>query len=363
MAHPDWIPWNTIYDLQLEELQELLQRVRLFPAQRIYIEALVSYSLRDLEGLRNAHQLAELLPSDLPERLDVLEALRLRIAILERSPVRKTSHRGTPEWSGEIHFLTAKHLEVIGEFKEAILHYLDAEKLFDQTQSPKKALKSAFNARVLRGKSESAEKELHTLRSLMDRARDAGDSGVHFAAAQNLAWELGLIGAFSVATSALSEVLEFNASSESTADSIQARILLCDYLYALKLIPEAKLEKERCIAADPGAAEITLNLSERYWSLEKGKIELPSQTLPFPWNERWAQRLKVDSPPKALTPQECKIIEVLLQGPLPRDPLITALFGTQAVASVELTRFYSILKRLRKKIPGLLTFKDELYSL
>jgi tetratricopeptide (TPR) repeat protein len=364
--HPDWIEWKNVFELQLEELQELQRSVRLLPTQRIYVHALVSYALRDLSELKKNYAASQALNPKDADSGELQEAIQLRIAILEKSEISVSAiDEKSPAWRGELSFLQAKLLEVHGKFAEAAQLYERAATFFTQDQAQKKALKSSFNASILRGKTSPAGKGLHILHAIVERAVAIGDHGVHFAATQNLAWELSQIGAFSVALQILNQTLEQNVSSENTADSVQVRILLCDLLLASGLGAEAQLEKERCIAAGPEEARMILELSERYWAPES-KLSLSeneARTLPFPWNERWLQRMRHGATPPRLTEQECRIIEVLMKGPLDRAALISALFGTHADESVELTRFYSILKRLRKKIPGIISFEDELYSL
>lgn len=352
--------WNRIFDLGYEELHDFENQRRPFEDEKIYIQALRAYYQRDLNALRELIAHAESRTG--ADWSELLLALKLRLSLLEMTapPLPQTV---SGPWSGEIAFLQARTHELRGELPQAVQQYQIALKAFQTGKSPRKAIKSAFNAIVLElAQVHTPGRTLVEFQKLVAVAEHVSEFGVMIQAAQNLAWELERIGARKLGIRLLQNILARVSDRLGNYDRISAHALLYDFLLQEGRTSEAEYEEELVLAAPFAEIHGALAASKRAWINRELPIGEQLEKLNTTWRARWGLRAR-ETTPQELAEVEQRTIEVLLQGPLHRDAFIEAIFRSGLPVDVELARFKRHLTRLRTKTPNLIAFKDNLYQI
>jgi hypothetical protein len=354
--------WNQIFDLSYEELHDFESKRRPEEDEKIYIQALRAYHQRDQDQLEKI--IAFVKEKSTPHFSDLLQAIELRFALVtNRAP--RTLVVPHPDWEGEIFFLLARWHDLQGEGEAAVDHYQKALLAFQANGSPKKAIKSAFNAVVielsLQSTSQGAILEFFQMSRI---AKSASEFGVMIQSSQNLAWELEQVGArklgIQILQSSLAEISDYLASY----DRISTHALLYDLLLQEGRSAEAEYERELVLASAFLEMHQAVEVSLQAWV----NGNLPKQdllsTLNSSWQARWELRLKNNRMSiLELAEIEQHTLQILLLGPRTRNELIEAIFQSGLPAEVELSRFKRHLSRLRAKVPGLIEFKKNHYSI
>jgi hypothetical protein len=255
-----------------------------------------------------------------------------------------------------------------GELPQAVQEYQTALEELQAGGSPRKAIKSAFNAIILElAQVATPGRTLVEFQQLVAIAERAGEFGVMIQSAQNLAWELERVGARKLGIRLLQQALAQVSDRLGNYDRMSAHALLYDFLLQEGRGSEAEYEQEVVLASPFPEMHRAISLSERVWSSSGALADrFPRDLLDAlnsAWRARWNVRLREGAPAQELAEIEQHTLEVLLRGPLSRDAFIEAIFRSGLPVDVELARFKRHLSRLRAKVPDLIEFENERYGI
>jgi DNA-binding response OmpR family regulator len=80
------------------------------------------------------------------------------------------------------------------------------------------------------------------------------------------------------------------------------------------------------------------------------------------WRARWQLRRAAPYLRTAFTVQERRLISALVSGPHTLSRLLRRVYGEGIDLGLERNRLHSVIKRLRRKIPGVIQFSKGLYA-
>ena len=355
---------SRIVELPLNALLECVLHGGLSLREELYAQVLIAYHQGNLEELdRLRDKITRLDFSDRETLLALLQARRdVRAHQASVKTIAPLLQVEAPEWKGEARFIAALAHAPLKNPKQARALFLDAEHAFLQSGSPKKALKSAFNAVVAETQIDPESKSLVTDYSrLAKRALELQETSVAGQAFQNISRELQKLGALRVALTFIHQAIECLEPEAGSLNLFHALAHRAHVLLDSGLSEEAQLDYERCAAAEFKEIRSALAVLD----VLQGKVERFPDELRTALTSTWSERLNFfegkATPPAKIGDLENTLLAELASGPKTKEELIAVLYGTTLSEDVLENRFKNLLNRVRTRLPELIVLEDGAY--
>jgi hypothetical protein len=301
-----------------------------------------------------------------------LDLSRLRLAIRTLKPGQELSRHlseclsGSDLWAAETHFVWAMYLELFHDDHNAERHYLAAQKKFFANGLKRKAVKSYHNALASLSRLQPGRRLIYEYETAHREAATIGDYGTAGMALINLSREYQLLQANNLAMKTVSRALAY--TSKHLFGSKQYYLALChraQLFLERDLLDLAALDYEEARCSDlpevVGAVEVLYAMFET----KNHSVLSPSastRTRIATWVDRADEPMRTFSKNNALTDLECRLLEILGEGPHNKFELMEALYGGGNILGLE-NRLKQLLHRVRKKHPALIGIENGNYFL
>lgn len=360
---------NELLDLTLPELLliENESRLKNFPAIKAYLSALIAFFEGDEPRLVQILSFVE--TQNYPECSIVAGLISARIILFRReysesAVIRLLSIANKQtDWNGEAKYLLATLYFDQGRFHEAEPLYLSAHETLLAIGANKKALNCMASAVAARSWIFPKNTLFAEYWNLYREARRIRYSYVAGSALINLSREFQKLGALG---SALRFGIRAIAACKRDIGGIShfsALTHYCDLLIDAGRTYEAELILDYCLAAEfPAVQSSTEILRAKLKS--QPLIQCDSKKLTPIWKEKLLDIIKSDRRP-ALAPLEDMLLAFIAEHPRTRKELREFLYGRVMPVEVADARLKSVLERVRRKYPGLVTYaeRDGIYIL
>lgn len=348
-----------VLNADLEELLELrLSRAERHNALGYYVSILSHFLSGEKELLERCIQ--RLLKSNLPERdfLCLFAQTRLEIRKGEITKARLAELEEIvvpPEWEGEKLYIMALGYERLEESKLMSIYYQRASRALSLIGAEKKAVKADLNHISAECWLDPDKKPIPMYEMLYRKAKKAKVFSTAAIALSNISREYQTLGALDVSLSYIQRALVLLDRQKHSRSYFLVIAQRAHILHDLGRVQEARLDYSALRACDyHDLSGVRAILDKVFLGVEKEGPTAPS------WQGRGLEFL---TNREKLGELEQKVIRFLSAGPKSKLDLVEHLYGDKIDGEVLERRFFSLMTRLKKKLPGAVVFRKGRYEL
>lgn len=292
----------------------------------------------------------------------------LRLQIRERSVSDEgieTALRAAgsnPLWSGEAAFVSALAYDVLDQHELCCEYNWRALNALREAGVQRKALFAHQNAVAAESRQYPERNLLLSYYQIYRTARTLRERGVAGIVLNNMAREYQLMGALNSALRAVNRALVCLQEDSGTIHFFLALLNRCHILLQLNRKAEARVDFESARLATFKEVQGALKVLGHHFGTVMEDRDPPESDLQPTWRERAISFARGQGAP-SLAVQEDQLVRHLASGPMKKEALFAALFDRGLSHEVLENRLKSLLRRIERKRPGLVTKKDGEYLL
>lgn len=350
--------WAQVIDSTYESLRSLVLERTLSREPGLYAEAMLAYFQSDDSGMSRAQETTQ--NHDVHALISVRRELRAR----RRNPqVLQKALRDVSDasWAqGELLFLAGAWHEAEGEFSRSEAAFQESRVHYLKACAPRKALRSELNALAASTRLSPRRFLASRYLELRERARELSEQDIEAQCEALLSRAFQRLGCLSLARDHAERALSLSTEAFGSLQRqrIESHLALLLIQSGFKLQAEtwtetlmhSEFSEIRAIASLLSAAHAgSHTLTDEIW-----------ENLPSSWRERWLEHISKDW---STTDLEGQLIGALAQRSRSIAELGSILYPDLQNRESSLARTREILRRVRKRWPGLVLRQDELYTL
>ena len=335
----------------------------LTPALQFYRQVLLSYHRGDLAHLKKAS--TQIVPLLTQENSLLPLLTELRLVLLERNAKREQLAKIEKEldlnnpWCGEILILLAAIYETLGDFNSALrLHQKSAVEL-KKIGAEGKALRAESNSVANLSNLDPERKLIPEYTNILRQAKKLRQYNIMATTLLNLSREYQKMGALK---NALRFCNRSVAACKTNPGGLTYYLALAHRAHLLLEMGrrlEAEVDFELACTSDFPVVKAACNVLSVLFGEASAD---PSTSGLNTWEERLSQHQKNEKH-VPLSPVEEKLVRFLAEKPREKFAITDHLFGVELHPLTAENRLKNLIHRVRKKIPGLILLKDDLYSI